>query len=156
MSYHTVFEMTWNAYPWQLLILSTAGLIVGFALLRSRESRESTTWNWLGWIFTGFSSLWTGWLLWTLAGHFSTMRGLETNQIQITEGRVDNYTFEMHDGHGFEAFTVNGARFHYSDFLATGGYNRPASQGGVIREGLQVRIAHRGNTIAKLEVAGGP
>lgn len=154
MPYHTVFEMTWDAFPWQLLILSTAGLITGLALLRSRESRESTTWNWLGWIFTGFSSLWTGWLLWTLAGHFFTMRALETRQIQITEGHVGNYTFEMHDGHGFESFTVNGARFHYSDFLATGGYNRPASQGGVIREGLRVRIAHRGNTIAKLEVAG--
>ncbi len=154
MLYRTVFEMTWAAYPWQLLILSMAGLLIGLALLRSREASESFTWKALGWIFTGFSLIWTAWLLWTLADHFSTMRAMETKQIQITEGRIDNYTFEMHDGHGFESFTINGTRFHYSDFLATGGYNRPASQGGVIREGLQVRIAHRGNTIARLEVAG--
>lgn len=154
MEYQTVFEMTWGAYPWQLLILSNAGLIIGLTVLLSRESRESVTWAWLGRLFTTLSLAWTGWLLWALAGHFSTMRALELRQIQVTEGQVDNYTFEMHDGHGFEAFEVGGTRFHYSDFLATGGYNRPASQGGLIREGLRVRISHRGNTIAKLEVAG--
>ncbi|GKS57605.1 hypothetical protein YTPLAS18_11320 [Nitrospira sp.] len=153
MEYRTVFEMTWEAYPWQLLILAAAGILIGAVLVFSRESRESYTWTWLGRLFLLFSGLWTAWLLWTLATHFSTMQALATHEIQITEGRVDNYTFEMHDGHGFEAFAVDGTRFHYSDFLSTGGYNRPASQGGVIREGLQVRIAHRGNTIAKLEVA---
>ena len=153
MEYRTVFQMTWGEYPWQLLILAGAGVLVGCTLLISRESRESTTWRWLGWVFTVFSGLWTAWLLWTLASHASTMNALAAHEIQVTEGPVDNYTFEMHDGHGFEAFTVNGTRFHYSDFIATGGYNRPGSQGGVIREGLQVRIAHRGNIIAKLEVA---
>lgn len=156
MPYTTVFEMTWQAYPWPLLILSAAGLFVGVTLLFSRESRESVTWTWLGRIVTTFSTVWTAWLLWTLSGHFSTMQELASNRIAVTEGPVENYTFEMHDGHGFEAFTVNGLRFHYSDFLSTGGYNRPASQGGVIREGLRVRIAHRGNTIAKLEVAASP
>ncbi len=126
MPYHTVFEMTWSTYPWQLLILSGAGLLIGCALLVSRESRESITWMWLGRLFVFFSAAWTAWLLWTLAGHFSTMRALESQRIDVTEGPVENYTFEMHDGHGFEAFTVSGTRFHYSDFLATGGYNRPA------------------------------
>ncbi|MFO0774234.1 MAG: hypothetical protein U0172_06190 [Nitrospiraceae bacterium] len=152
-TYRTLFEMTWSAYPWPLLILSTSGLFVGIAVIVAREARESWTWKWLGRGITVASGLWTAWLLWTLAGHFSTMQGLASNGITVTEGRIDNYAFEMHDGHGFESFTVNGVRFHYSDFLSTGGYNRPASQGGVMRDGLQVRLTHRGNTIAKVEVA---
>lgn len=148
--------MTWGAYPWPLLVLSSAGLIVGLTLLLTRESQRSMTWTWLGRIATAGSLAWTGWLLWTLADHYTTLQALTSNQITVTEGFVDNYSFFMHDGHGFESFTVEGVPFHYSDFLATGAYNRPASQGGVIRPGLRVRIAHRGNTIAKLEAADAP
>lgn len=153
MPYRTVFEMTWAAYPWPLLLLSTAGLVVGTAILWTRESRESISWTWLGWGLAVLSGLATGWLLWVLAGHSATLRDLAANQLTITEGLVEHYAFAMHDGHGFESFMVSGTRFHYSDFLTTGGYNTPASRGGIIREGLRVRITHRGNTIAKLDVA---
>lgn len=153
MPYRTVFEMTWAAFPWPLLLLSTAGLVVGIAILWTRESHESVSWTWLGWGLTTLSGLATGWLVWTMIGHSATLQALAANQLTITEGTVENYAFSMHDGHGFESFVVAGRRFYYSDFLTTGGYNTPASQGGLIREGLRVRITHVGNTIAKLDVA---
>ncbi len=54
-----------------------------------------------------------------------------------------------------ERFTVCGAAFSYSDYAVTAGFNNTSSHGGPIREGIWVRIAHLGNSIARVELAKG-
>ncbi len=150
MTYRTVFEISWQTFPWPAAIVGVAGLAVGAIVLRSKRAERSGAWKLVGDLLLGFALLWIGW---NVFDHYRMTQALAAHETQIAEGTIQDYEFRLHDGHGFESFTVNGVRFHYSDFIPTGGYNRPASNGGVIREGLQVRIHHVGNTILRLEVA---
>ncbi|MGB8296715.1 MAG: hypothetical protein WCG85_14905, partial [Polyangia bacterium] len=54
--------------------------------------------------------------------------------------------------HKTERFSVCGDSFSYSNYLVTAGFNNTNSNGGPIREGMWVRIAHTGNSIARLEI----
>ena len=71
----------------------------------------------------------------------------------MTEGVISDFHMMPASGHENEWFVVNGKRFEYSDYAMTAGFNNTASHGGPIRKGLQVRVHHVGNEIAKLEIA---
>lgn len=71
----------------------------------------------------------------------------------VAEGTVSNFHPMPSSGHGEETFSVNGVRFSYSDYVIVPCFNKTASHGGPMHEGLRVRIAYSGNCILRLEVA---
>jgi hypothetical protein len=85
-------------------------------------------------------------------------RSIYTHQTyQTVEGSVTDFDPMPVTGHRLETFKVAGIRFAFSDFDETDyGYNNTASHGGVIRQGLRVRIAYlpreEKNIILKLEI----
>lgn len=150
MSYETVFEISWQTFPWPVLIVGVTGFVLGAVVLAFRFRQGSRSWRIIG---IALMVMGVFWCLRQILDHHRLTQALAAQQVQIAEGPVSNYEFRMHDGHGFESFFVNGIGFHYSDFVPSGGYHQPASQGGLIREGLLVRLHYLDNTILKLEVA---
>lgn len=65
---------------------------------------------------------------------------LNHNQAWIAEGVVENFHPMPKEGHSNETFTVNGTLFAYSDYTVTPAFNKTASHGGPIKQGLYVRI----------------
>lgn len=153
MPYETVFEISWQTFPWPVLIVGATGFVLGAVVLALRFSRSSRSWRVVG---IALMIMGLFWCLKQVLDHYRLTQALARQQTQVVEGHVSNYEFRMHDGHGFESFFVNGAGFHYSDFVPSGGYHQPASQGGVIREGLLVRLHYLGNTILRVEIAREP
>jgi hypothetical protein len=91
-----------------------------------------------------------------LNNYFKTKTIYDNKQYQTVEGMVTNFHPMPESGHDSERFDVNGIQFEFSDFdVSDYGYNNAASHGGVIQEGLKVRIAYfnsgRKNVIIKLE-----
>lgn len=87
---------------------------------------------------------------WIFADYWTLRSALANRRCEVAEGRVTNYSPMPVEGHKEESFTVNGVRFHYSDFALTAGFNNATSLGGPIREGLQVRIHYLSGELALL------
>jgi hypothetical protein len=105
-------------------------------------------------VYLGFA------IAWTLFGFVGTSRdysGLASDfregRCEVTEGAVSEFHPMRHSGHEMEWFVLGGKRFEYSDYVVSAGFNNTASHGGPIHLGVQVRVHHRGNDIARLEVA---
>jgi hypothetical protein len=108
-----------------------------------------------GWFYFLFA------LLWTVIAGFSVVGGsiiaswnLNSGNCQNVEGVVDNFQpGSGWTGKNWESFSVRGVTFEYSDGEVAPGFNRTASHGGPIRQGLPVRICYRDGQILRLEVA---
>ncbi|HEY9516828.1 MAG TPA: hypothetical protein VIQ74_14215 [Gemmatimonadaceae bacterium] len=91
----------------------------------------------------------------SLVGGYSRYRdlrgALERGEYQVVEGVVDRFVPATEWG-SWESFVVSDHRYEYSDPWVVPGYHRTASNGGVIRNGLHVRIADVDGEIARLEV----
>jgi hypothetical protein len=106
------------------------------------------------WLFLLFAIFWTGTVSWALIGSgFSARAHALRRDCTTVEGPVEHFHPMPSEGHDPESFEVAGQRFEYSDFVMSAGFNTSASHGGPIREGLPVRICHRGGDILILEVA---
>jgi hypothetical protein len=107
----------------------------------------------LAYFVLAFSVLWTTVAFLTSGrDYLALQKALKGGNVDIVEGRVENFVSTPDKS---ERFTVCGAAFSYSDYLVTAGFNNTSSHGGPIREGIWVRIAYLGNSIARLEVAKG-
>lgn len=93
----------------------------------------------------------------TLLDYVHTRSSYTHRTYQTVEGPVTDFDPMPVTGHRFETFKVAGIGFAFSDFDESDyGYNNTASHGGVIRQGLRVRIAYLPgkdrNVILKLEI----
>ncbi len=70
------------------------------------------------------------------------MKILKLLRSEFIEGEVENFIPMPYTGHMNEEFDVNGIHFEYSDYGSTIGYNNTSSHGGVIKEGLLVKIGY--------------
>ncbi len=110
-----------------------------------------------GILFASFSALFSAFVIPSqIAAYRNVNKSLANKNYQIVEGRVENYHPMPAGGHDTERFTVDNVQFEYSDYdLTDYGYNNAASKGGVIREGLYVKIGFinngNRNLILKLE-----
>ena len=84
------------------------------------------------------------------------LSAFQRGDYQIVEGRVTKFDPMPVEGHKNECFSLQNQRFCYSDYMIAPGFRNAASHGGPIREGLQVRIAHRGSIILRIESAKEP
>jgi hypothetical protein len=94
------------------------------------------------WIAFTFRSAWLD--------YSSLKNALKDGNIEVVEGWVENFVSIPHKT---ERFSVCGASFSYSNYVVTAGFNNTNSYGGPIHERMWVRIAHVGNSIARLETA---
>jgi hypothetical protein len=77
---------------------------------------------------------------------------LRQSKCQVVEGTVTKYHWVTFQHNSEEVFFVNGNRFDYWQGGGQNGFN----QGGIIRDGLPVRVYYAGQQhpdIARLEVA---
>lgn len=107
--------------------------------------------------FLIFALLWVGISFITTYAAYNRHRQLaESNQCQITEGPVQNFTPMPYSGHAEESFTVSGVRFKYSDYIVSDGFNHTSSHGGPIGKDAYVRICYdpQDNAILRLQIRG--
>jgi hypothetical protein len=106
------------------------------------------------WVYFLFALLWTGFAFSKTLQEYETIKSvLNDGRYSVVEGPVTNFVPMPDSGHGLESFTIDRRRFSYSDYIVTFGFNKTASHGGPIREGLYVRITYYGDLILRLEVA---
>jgi len=79
-----------------------------------------------------------------------------SRQLKVVEGMVTDFHPMPANGHGYEYFYVNGIGFEYSKYEdGIGGYHKTASEGGVLKANLYVKISYYQtdfrNIILKLE-----
>lgn len=98
-----------------------------------------------------------------LAGTPRRMRGdekalsrFERGDYKTLSGAVTDFDPMPYEGHKRECFTVQTARFCYSDYMIDPGFRNTTSHGGPIHPGLNVRISYvpafRRNMILRIEV----
>jgi hypothetical protein len=166
--WQTVFDLGEIDYPyWQMSRLFLVGCIVSM-LFFWPSPRLHRFWH----MFDNVSYSRTRWVLPTmrfapvalaLYGLFHAIKltilfgmavaDLKAGTYQVAEGRVQHFDPKRFPSDHRESFDVNGVRFVYAGTEDAVGYNTTYYQGGVIREGLLVRIAHTGNFILRLEIA---
>jgi hypothetical protein len=100
-----------------------------------------------GILFASFAGLISAFVIPSqIAEYQQTKRIFNNKNYKTVEGKVTNYHPMPAGGHDTERFTVDSVQFEYSDYdLTDYGYNNAASKGGVIKEGLYVRIGYFNN-----------
>ncbi len=162
MQYELIFDVTQSGFRnWTFPAFGLVFVAVGLFLLKNRSSLPLMFPGTIGpkdgaklaYFVLAFSVLWTTVSFMTTGRDYLALRrALKEGNVDVVEGRVENFVSIPHKT---ERFTVCGAAFSYSDYLVTAGFNNTSSHGGPIRPGIWVRIAHLGNSIARLEVAKG-
>ena len=85
---------------------------------------------------------------------FELEQRLEEGSVSVVSGQVEQTTKTT--DWGSQCFTVSGHRFCFDDSPSEVGYHQTSNDGGVIRDGLQVRISYVGDRIVRLEIADTP
>lgn len=161
MNWRTVFDVgeagyqSWSFGAFGLVFVAIgAGLVAHRTKGAVRRGRRRSPPAWFPAAFLGFA------LLWTLAAfattwldYVSASTALAQGRARVIEGRVSRFVPMPFTGHAMERFCVDDTCFQYSDFVVTAGFHRTSSHGGPIRDGLDVRVTHVGNTIVRLEVS---
>jgi hypothetical protein len=150
MTYQTLFDVAQNGYAawwfpvFGLVFTAVAGGLVNW---RSRVSYK---------IGLGLAALWTilAFVV-TYRDYRDAVWNLQNGHYAVVEGPVTD--FEARPGKGWaqkaESFLVDGKRFEYHGAVVSPGFHQMVSQGGPIRDGLQVRITYSGPDILRLEAA---
>jgi hypothetical protein len=160
MNYEVIFDVAEGGFRnWTFPAFGLIFVAVGIFCLKNRKS--------LPYMFPGqigpedgiklgifvltFSVLWMVFTFTSTWRDYSVLRNaLKDGNVAVVEGRVENFVSVPHKT---ERFSVCGASFSYSNYGVTAGFNNTNSSGGPIRDGMWVRIAHLGNSIARLEIA---
>jgi hypothetical protein len=150
MTYQTLFDVAQGGYAaWWFPAFGLVFVAAGGALVKWR-SRASYR------IGLALAALWTiTAFVVTYRDYRSAVSKLQNGEYAVVEGPVTGY--EALPGKGWgqkaETFLVDGQRFKYHGAVVSAGFHRMASQGGPIRDGLQVRITYSGPDILRLEAA---
>lgn len=154
--YDLVFEV--GPFPrnllWPLLFGVVPFIVIGIVIVRQPEQLANTR----GPLATRPGRLFIAAFPWGILLLFTVLMlserarlraALRRQSYEVVEGRVTGYTPLGPSQRPPESWTVNGHHYEISPHTITMGFNRP----GVVREGMQVRIAEVEGKIARLEVA---
>jgi hypothetical protein len=165
MTYDTVYDVGRDGYTdWWFLLCGipalAAGLLVSLrpdlarraGMLSSymTEHRQILIARYISafavfWMLIAFSTTYGGYRL--AAGE------LVSGQYSLEEGQVYHFSPMPKGGHGYESFCVGRTCFSYSDYDLAPGFRKTSQRGGPVKEGVQVRLAHVGNVILRVEIA---
>ena len=167
MAYITVFDAARDCHEAsrRIPVLAFVCCFIGAFYLRSTLARvfpDVKPWgrppSISTWIGIGLFSLAPSVLLFGSFGDCTDASALQAGRFSIVEGPVTE--FDEYFGGVFgkaESFMVSGKRFTVSRYIGSagehGGFHQLSSQGGPIRDGLNVRIAYSGSEILRLEIA---
>ena len=162
MNFVTVFDASNAAFPigglLPVFLLPCIGALLVFApglmqrlLPRGLQGKARRILSWCFFVFSSTIALFVS--VTQYQAQHSIAKAIQDRDYSVVEGKVTNFVPMPFEGHALESFVVGGKRFTYSDYIATRGFRNTASHGGPIREGLTVRITHRGNLILRLEIA---
>jgi hypothetical protein len=151
VNYELVFDVSRDSFdPSPLCIglaLVLAGIYMWFTrdsvgLFRSRIKTRAGRTLFAG-VYLGFAVLATT-LIAAVGGYryWRAERTLRKGEFAVVEGPVEYFHPMPDEGRGVERFTVRGVQFAYSEYIWSPRFNKTASHGGPIREGLWVRIAY--------------
>jgi hypothetical protein len=86
--------------------------------------------------------------------YLAARKALLSGDFAVVEGTVTDFAPAQNPGEGgdpTERFTVAGQTFKYSEYFPNGGFNDTRAH--LIRNGIYMRVTHKGNTILRLEIA---
>ncbi|MEY2557636.1 MAG: hypothetical protein QOE34_1061 [Verrucomicrobiota bacterium] len=155
-TYRVVFDITKDARPDDIAggcFTATLLLAAGIVLLVIRRSLPAILRLWFPALVVAVGILGiVGLLFRTVPQPSELAAAYRAGKCEVVEGTVTQFHPMPAREHDSESFVVAGRRFHYSDYSMTAGFHQSVQHGGPMREGLQVRIHHLGNDIAKLEI----
>jgi hypothetical protein len=162
MQFETIFDLAQTGYKVWWLPLTFGPLMIGlgaFALFFPQASamivhgppawRQTTGRALVG---AGIAFI-VGGLAVNYAFYLAARKALLSGDYAVVEGTVAGFAPAQNprEGDPTERFTVAGRTFEYSDYFPNGGFNDTRAH--LIRNGIYVRITHKGNTILRLEIA---
>ena len=161
-----VFDILQSDYTeWKPILLGLAFVALGLLLTLAPRLMQKLLPGGLqgkariafGWILLAFALAWTYGAYDNTYPSYKRLREAAARGQAVTiEGPIEHFHPMPYGGHDSESFDVAGEHFSFSDYSYTGGFNRSASHGGPLHEGLWVRIAHIDHIIVKLETASPP
>ena len=151
MDYVTFFDVSQAGYrQWTFPAVGLIGIILGLLglLYRSRLIRYP-------WAVLIFSAIWTvSAFQYTYSAYAALSVALDRSRCEVAEGPVTDFQLLPPTGlQKAESFVVAGTRFEYQGGVVIAGFHQLRSNGGPMRDGLQVRIHHLQGEIARLEIA---
>lgn len=155
MEYHTLFDVTSAGYYQVWFPLTGVIFAIGGAIFAVYSKFLRPKWlRVVPRILVVFGVVWTlTALLATVVPYLRLASALRRGACTVTEGVITQFSAMPDSGHGFESFSVAAQHFKYSDYVLSPGFHKTHRAGSNIRNGLYVRVYHRGNDIARLEIA---
>jgi hypothetical protein len=147
---HVLFDLSSSGFrAWPVLVGGVAlmlagGLVAWFVRNASPVKR---------WSLLLFAIAWTSLMVRaTLIPYVRYCRALARGDFQIARGPITEYRALGARNTGLEYFVVDGKRFAFSEFSLAPGFKMTRRNGGNLDVGTYVRVAHRSDTILRLEV----
>lgn len=155
--YRTVFEVSYlgNVY---LLLTSAVCLVIGVGVARfgprwdsgKSGAPPSFWWPWCV-VCVAFALALAGL---SLSSGWTYARALRTGACNVVEGVVVVHHQQPATGHDAgDLVRVGNVEFRVNYYKASAGYNRTLAHGGVLADGVRVRLHHLDGSILKVEVA---
>jgi hypothetical protein len=150
----TLFDITTKPFDWSVLVAPLGLFLLGFFLIWMENKKIGKFGiRKIGYILSAvgiLAALCAG-AAWSVKRHDGSL-ALQTGRYRMVEGTVRNFHPMLFAGHPPESFAIENERFSYSDYDFTACFNRTASHGGPLREGLHIRIYYIDNCILKIEL----
>jgi len=161
LSSQLVFDLGREGYrSWHIAILPlcAAGAFAAMSLLsRTKAIRgRDVGVNWyarFAGMLAGMALLGSAFLLWITWTDYQRLRvALSAGRCHVVVGTVTDFRPGDQGGHARERFRVANERFEYSESVISDAFQRTASHGGPIHEGVQVRMLVYDGAILRLEI----
>jgi hypothetical protein len=157
IQYRAIFDVAQTQFShWSSLVYAVIFWIITLGLIGYQfragwcpHTKKMIPWT-LFLIF--FSSFGTFTFYTTYQNYLTLKSALQQSQCLMVEGKVDGFHLQQWKNHADDVFSVNGLEFIYN---SQGGMQNGFHQGGIIHNGMQVRIYYLGlhPDITRLEIA---
>jgi hypothetical protein len=142
--------LLWPRLVMKVMPIRGPDLLDFLELLQFWPIRARRRWYWG---FLTFAMLLTLLFFATTYGEYRSMiAALRDGRCAVVEGRVTDFVPKRHSGHSEESFVVGGRRFAWSEDIVSIGFHNDGVQGGLIHDGLYVRVTYLGGVILRLEI----
>lgn len=141
-------EIFSNYYPLLFLLISLA--VTFFVYKSSSESRKAK----IAAIITSslLSVICIGLVLSSYLEFRQLQERVKNDKCHSVQGRIEGFHGKSIFGKRPESFVVSGVYFEYSNGITRNGYRRIKGFGGVLREGMNVKICYSKGRILKLQI----
>jgi hypothetical protein len=149
--YRTVFEIGVGTFPWSTVSPPLIFLVAGLLPLRFPKGKR--IYVVFGLIMSSIAALiFAGYLLSCVPEFIQLRNEYLSGKGSAVEGVVENFYPAPAIGPARESFSVHGTSFSYNVLDVTPCFHDAPLHGGIIREGLPVRVHYNGRCIQRVDV----